>query len=273
MVRDYLPALLQYLWHTHIALIIISDALDVVDANDASLALSGYHHHHMVGKPLARFLEVDHSTEQELEHTRQSFHQKANADTYLWSLLRADQRPLDISFSRQWIVKHAGALFHVVVVAPIDERGDVKSQLETATEAFFDERRKARAKQHTSLALEALTSNKLETIIAVHQAQTKFTPQQTTADAPKITLTTPRVALNVSDGISRYDDITVTLNERSSHQPLYYKHATRAYVLNVKTALYDSTYQPDADSDSETQPNEQISSSDDTLRQLVWDFR
>lgn len=271
MLRDHLPALLQYLWHTHIALIVISDALDIVDANDASLALSGYHHHHMVGKPLARFLEVDPNTEQELEHARQNFHRKTNTDTYRWSLLRTNQRLLDIFFSKQWIVKHAGTLFHVVVMAPIAESDDVQSQLEKATDAFFDERQKARAKQHTSLALEALASDNLETIIAVHQTQTKFTSQATAA--PKILSTTPRVSLSVNDDISRYDDITVTLNERSSHQPLYYKHATRAYVLNVKTTPYDSTYQPDTDNDGETQANEQVSSSDDTLRQLVWDFR
>jgi PAS domain S-box-containing protein len=271
MLRDHLPALLQYLWHTHLALIVISDTLDIVDANDASSALSGYHHHHMVGKPLARFLEVDHSTEQELEHTRQNFHRKTNTHTYRWSLLRVDQRPLDIFFSKQWIVKHAGTLFHVVVVTPITEREDVQSQLEAATDAFFDERQHARAKQHTSLALEALASDNLETIIAVHQTQTKFTPQATAT--PKMTTSTSRVSLSVSNDISRYDDITVTLNERSSHQPLYYKHATRAYVLNLKTTPYDSTYQPDADNDGETQANEQVSSSDDTLRQLVWDFR
>lgn len=292
MVRDHLPAFLDFLWHTHVALIVITDTLDVIDANDASLALSGYQHHHIVGKPLAAFLDVNPTTAAQLEHTRQSYYRKTSIDDYTWTLIRHDQRTLEVAFSRQWIVKYAGNLFQVVIMMPAAERPDVNVQLEVATDAFWRQRQQARVAQNSAsdpvanntaldnaaLALEALASDNLETIIAVHRSQPQPKSRSQQPATPRTTpRTTPRVTLNVSNGISSYDNITVTLN-KSDQQPLYHKQATRAYVIDLETSsAYSSTYSSKQHNDNHTQhPNEYDNvptPSDDDLRQLVWDFR
>ena len=287
MVRDHLPALLRYLWHTHIALIIVGDELDVIDANDTSLALSGYHHHHMIGKPLPTFLDVDYDTATQLEQVQQNFHRKTNTSSYNWTLKRSNQQTLEVIFAQQWIVKFAGALFHVIVMMPLAEHHDINEQLEAATDAFSVQRQHAKAKQHKTLAFEnlafenlafeALASDDLDTIIALHR--TKNTSRSHRAVT---TPTTPRVTLNVSSGISSginsYDDITVKLSDSHSRQDVYYKQASRAYVLDLKASSYSSTYKVNGEGDSEVDsssipPQEDTPLSDDTLRQLIWDFR
>lgn len=270
MVRDHLPALLRYLWHTHIALIIVSDELDVIDANDASLALSGYYHHHMIGKPLPTFLEIDHNTAIQLEHARQSFRRKSGTSAYTWTLVRNDQQTLEVLFCQQWIVKCAGALFRVIVMMPSAECQDINEQLEAATDTFFAQQQHARAKQHKTLALEALASDDLDTIIALHRVRLVSRPHQAVT-APA----TPRVTLNVSNNISSYEDVTVKLSDNHSRHALYYKQASRAYVLNLQTSAYSSTHQVDNEVDGEDPIpfREDTTLSDDTLRQLVWDFR
>jgi hypothetical protein len=273
MVRDYLPALLRYLWHTHIALIIVGDELDVIDANDASLALSGYHHHHMIGKPLPTFLDVDYDTAAQLEQAQQNFHRKTNTSSYNWTLVRSNQQPLEVMFAQQWIVKCAGALFHVIVMMPLAERHDIDEQLEAAIDTFFAQRQHAKAKQHKALAFEALASDDLDTIIALHRAK-NTSPSHQAVTTP----TTSPVILNVSNDISGYDDITVKLSDSHSQQDVYYKQASRAYVLDLRTSSYNSTYKVNGEGDNEMDSSsipaqENAPLSDDTLRQLIWDFR
>jgi len=287
MLRNHLPAYLNYLWNTHIALLIVTDGLDIVDANSASLVLSGYHHHHMIGKPLAQFLEVTPTTATQLEHIRQNYRQKTRIDDNIWTLVRQNEQSLEITSSRRWIIKHDGELFQVIVMMPAAEQAEVYKQLESAADMFVASRQHARAKKDTLIAIEALASQNLETIIALHRSSPLNHSQHPTPAVTTPNVMTPRVKLEVSNGVHHYHNVTVNLSDNGSQHTLYTKDAPQAYVISL-TPHTPHTHDNSHDNShgkvttvTQTTPthdnththNNNTFLSDDALRQLVWDFR